>query len=115
MYVSSGLIPSFPLSLKIKIFAPARTDWAACACKDWTAAFNPSGPVAIANRVDNSAVANPDSLIASNSASVNTGDSSFNLRAYSGFGSNKLPRSPSSTFRDITSFSRRGSIAGFVT
>ena len=55
------------LSLKIKIFAPARTDSAACFCKDSTAVFKPSGPVAIGNKVDNSAVANPDNLIVSNS------------------------------------------------
>ena len=102
-------------SLRIKIFAPALTDAAACAFKDCTASFNPSGPWAIANKVDNSAVANPDNRIASSSVSINTGDSNFSLRACSGLTSNKFPRSPSSTFKDMTNLSRRGSMAGFVT
>ncbi len=102
-------------SLRTKILAPARTASVALICKDLTAAFNSSGPLAMVNSVDNSAVLNSEFLIAWSSASVNTGDSSFNRRAYSGLGSNKLPRSPSSTFNDITNFSRNGSIAGFVT
>ena len=57
----------------------------------------------------------PSSGSAAISESLTTGDGNSTWRACPGSAVRRLPRGPSLTASDITSRSRSGSIAGFVT